>query len=1396
MNAMIEAVAVSWLRASWQAGLLVAVVLAAQWLLRPLLTPRWRHALWFLVVARLLLPVMPPSSVSVYNLMREPVSGAALPTRPATATPTPAAEPLSQEMASRMVDEVRVAGVNHVPVVTDAKAKPVVKSPAIVATPRRWTWTFGMLAWIAGSMGLLLAAGWQAWSLFRKVNRLEAIGDGVASDLLKECKQELGVKGAVRLFEFAGVDSPAVYGFWRARILLPTGLVKRFSRQELRFVFLHELAHIKRRDIAINWLLTFLQILHWFNPLIWIGFARMRADRELACDALALECAGEPQSRPYGATIIRLLEEFARPVSAAPNLLGILEDKNQMRRRLTMIAQFRGSSRSSFVAAIALGALAVVTLTDAQTTATPKEKEKKSPFTPLELRPKLPGPTNGPVKLDTRYITDAENADWTSAKSALSALPRGKTNLAEIPFQCDGVIQLLGAGLKKEKWPFRERVKLPLPTNQFAAIHVLGGITHPDTNGTTAAEVVLTYETGKPVRLPIQVNVHMKDWFRMSHEDPPLVSDPSGRVVWRGVHAQSQAQNKTLRLYCVTLENPRPTSKVTGIELVSPMNWPAVFVTGITLDARKKSERPPPEPDLDAEDSGLKRTLTVVVLDDATGLPIPGARVASKGIELNKTESGTNKSTVVKSIYEKAALADNAGVARLAYSELPMEKLTVDTTAENYAPWLTIWEPAKGPAIPETITVRLQPGVLLGGTVEDEGGTPVAGATVRMSRVYRGGEGIDRSNSRLNFTVVNMTTDGAGKFSSQAAPESILDSLILRVAHEGYADFSDSPRGGSKALQDQTYKIVLKRGAEVTGRVTDTNGTALAGAKVTFQRRNFVNFKEGTTDANGNYQIHNAVTAANETETPMTAVAEGYAPVTKSIKLEGASARMDFALSPGLTIRGQVVDEAGKPISGVSVSRRASPVMQDDSIDWSGKTDDAGNFEWTSAPAGVHQLSFFDRDHQRTETNLSPSEVTQIVTMRGMRKGHGRVVDAQTQLPLTNYFVLPGGTFKSLGPDGKAAVRLSGYAPSDERPMNDPDGRFEVTFTDARYDGVRIRANGFLTQVVQLISRAGDEGEAVIALERSKNFSGLVVDGDGRPVAKISVALGKPQGAVQIDRDGISRIGDSVDRTLTDVAGRFTLEPTAEVSVVVAANADLFGRTSADDFERTHTVVVQPHGRIEGVLRVGQNIGGGRSLSLQAGGNGERVVMFQIPEFRATTDAEGKFVFDRVPAGMVTIAQQIPMGPRSWRTARSTSIEVQPNQVAQVVIGGDGVEVRGKLRMPAGKEVSFAEVSAMMASLRQIVAATTERAVPGMNVRYYSFEIGADGSFAIPDVVNGSYSLEIDLREKTANSPAFSIGKPMASVVKDVEIPAQFNPGSVLDLGELVMSEGAIRRVR
>jgi hypothetical protein len=142
-------------------------------------------------------------------------------------------------------------------------------------------------------------------------------------------------------------------------------LLKSFSPAELRYVFLHELAHLKRGDIPVNWVSVVPLMLHWFNPLVWYAFGRMRADGEMACDALALSHTQEPEKKQYGATIIKLLETFSRP-ALAPGLVGILENKNQMKRRISMIASFSKTRGWPVAASAVFVALAVLTLTDAQ----------------------------------------------------------------------------------------------------------------------------------------------------------------------------------------------------------------------------------------------------------------------------------------------------------------------------------------------------------------------------------------------------------------------------------------------------------------------------------------------------------------------------------------------------------------------------------------------------------------------------------------------------------------------------------------------------------------------------------------------------------------------------------------------------------------------------------------------------------------------------------------------------------------------------------------------------------------------------------------------------------------------------------------------------------------------
>jgi uncharacterized GH25 family protein len=120
-----------------------------------------------------------------------------------------------------------------------------------------------------------------------------------------------------------------------------------------------------------------------------MGFARMRADREMACDALAIASASEEDAKAYGMTIIKLLETLSRP-SAIPGLVGIMEDKSQMKRRIRMIAAFKKSRHWSLLALGLMAALGLTGLTSAV-------KQKEIVITVLDAQTGQPIPGAGIV---------------------------------------------------------------------------------------------------------------------------------------------------------------------------------------------------------------------------------------------------------------------------------------------------------------------------------------------------------------------------------------------------------------------------------------------------------------------------------------------------------------------------------------------------------------------------------------------------------------------------------------------------------------------------------------------------------------------------------------------------------------------------------------------------------------------------------------------------------------------------------------------------------------------------------------------------------------------------------------------------------------------------------------
>ncbi len=320
------------LRMSGEASVLIVLVLAAQWLCGEKLRPRWRHALWLLVLLRLALPWTIPSPLSLFNVLSAPAAVHAI-----------------------LPENRSVEAIN--PTVVPAHGSPAQGASIHL----NWL----LMLWTIGAFSVGGYAFFSQYQFNRHLKRQRPLTDGATLSLLEDCKELMGVTTPVFLVETDAIECPAVFGFIRPRILIPRGLLSSFTRAELRHVFLHELAHIKRRDILTGWVALALQLVHWFNPLVWLAFHRLRADRELACDALALSSAQTGENEPYGLTVMKVLEGFAQ-TAGRPGVAGILENKQQMKRRIIMIAKFRKTDRGLVLAGLLLAGLALVTLTDAQ----------------------------------------------------------------------------------------------------------------------------------------------------------------------------------------------------------------------------------------------------------------------------------------------------------------------------------------------------------------------------------------------------------------------------------------------------------------------------------------------------------------------------------------------------------------------------------------------------------------------------------------------------------------------------------------------------------------------------------------------------------------------------------------------------------------------------------------------------------------------------------------------------------------------------------------------------------------------------------------------------------------------------------------------------------------------
>jgi bla regulator protein BlaR1 len=377
---------------STMASVLVVLIVVIQQVLKHRLKPRWHYLMWLLVIVRLILPWGPESEFSIYNWIGY------------TDSVHTAVQVNQEEILARAI-------------IPETAAQSVYRNLFVL-------WLVGVC--LLGTYTIRIN-----WKFAQKMKKeTVTITDARILELFNQCKKMMSIHKPIALVKSCNLATPTLFGFVKPQLIMPQTILNSLNDDQLQHVFLHELAHGKRNDIGINWFMHVLLIIHWFNPVLWYAYRRMREDQEIASDALALSCLTPDKSQDYGYTLIKLLENFSQPVQVAGNV-NLTGSKAQLQRRIKMIKQFKSNSyRWSFLGMATLIIISGCTLTSpkASQTSTQLPSETVSEVNPTDSV--VPQPTASDNKPTDSVVPQPTASD---DKPAASVEPKTEPSVGVQP---------------------------------------------------------------------------------------------------------------------------------------------------------------------------------------------------------------------------------------------------------------------------------------------------------------------------------------------------------------------------------------------------------------------------------------------------------------------------------------------------------------------------------------------------------------------------------------------------------------------------------------------------------------------------------------------------------------------------------------------------------------------------------------------------------------------------------------------------------------------------------------------------------------------------------------------------------------------------------------------------
>ena len=313
-----------------------------------------RHLVWLVTLVAL---VMMPALTAWAPLRLEILPPAA--SAPIAAAPLVLEAPSSQGSETRIVLPPPTSAPAPSVATSSAAASSDASAGVMSALRSASLWSIALGAWAIIAAAILLSLTWSSLVVRRLVRRSRALDDQSWMTPLYEVSDRMGLAEPPRLLLSDDAKMPFACGLTTPTIVLPAEC-ESWSHERRLAVLLHELAHVRRRDLAGHTLGRLVCAVYWFHPLVWTAARKLRDESERACDDLALACG--TRATDYAEHLLDIVTSVRRETTPMVALAMARRKEFEGRMLAILDPELRHSTPSRRQSAALIGALAMISV--------------------------------------------------------------------------------------------------------------------------------------------------------------------------------------------------------------------------------------------------------------------------------------------------------------------------------------------------------------------------------------------------------------------------------------------------------------------------------------------------------------------------------------------------------------------------------------------------------------------------------------------------------------------------------------------------------------------------------------------------------------------------------------------------------------------------------------------------------------------------------------------------------------------------------------------------------------------------------------------------------------------------------------------------------------------------